>query len=75
MDIENFVSELREAIELDDDVQFGPDTVLKDLNEWDSLSVLTTMAMVSTNYNKVIEMEDIEKCDTVQSLFEAVKAK
>jgi len=43
---EKFLDSLKEALEVEDDETFTMDTNLKDLEEYDSLSVLVIVALV-----------------------------
>jgi len=48
---EKFLDSLKEALEVEDDETFTMDTNLKDLEEFDSLSVLVIVAMIDKKTN------------------------
>ena len=49
--------------------------MFKDLDEWSSLIALSVIAMVDEEYNITIKGDDIRNSDTIEDLFNAVKAK
>lgn len=52
---------------LDVDVEsINPDTVLTDLDEWDSVAYLSFMAMMDEEFDKEIKGAEIKKFVTVQ---------
>ncbi|MFZ1290145.1 MAG: hypothetical protein WAR79_08640 [Melioribacteraceae bacterium] len=76
MDINTFMQNFADAVE---DVQFNQLTEELDfkneLEQWDSLAVMTTLAMIDSEYNVILEGKDIEKCKTLRQLFDLVKSK
>ena len=69
---EEFLDSLKEALEVEDDETLTMDTNLKDLEEYDSLSVLVIVAMVDKKYKKQISSSDFEKVTTVSSLISLI---
>lgn len=45
---EEFLTEMQDVLQTEVDLSF--DTVLKDLEEWDSLSIMATMAFLDKNF-------------------------
>lgn len=70
-----FIGHLREAVELESSVELTAETILTDISGWDSLAILSIMAMAGTIYDKVIVMDDIERCKSVGDLFNALQAR
>jgi len=69
MKTEDFINELKEALEIEDeDQEITLETYLKDLEEYDSLSVLSIIAMIDNNFAKQISSSDFVKVTTVSSL-------
>jgi len=66
---EKFLDSLKEALEVEDDETFTMDTNLKDLEEFDSLSVLVIVAMID---KKQISSSDFEKVTTVNSIISLI---
>ena len=70
----DFINELRDALEIEDeDQEISLETNLKDLEEYDSLSVLSIIAMIDKNFGKQISSSDIVKVTTVNSLMELIR--
>ena len=73
MKIKDFISELKENLEVEDeDQEITLETNLKDLEEYDSLSVLSIIAMIDKNFSKQISSIDFIKITTVKSLIELI---
>ncbi len=68
-----FVDELKDALEIEDeDQEITLETNLKELEEYDSLSVLSIIAMIDKNFGKQIPSSDFIKVTTVSSLMELI---
>jgi len=73
MKTEDFINELKKALEIEDEDQgITLETNLKELEEYDSLSVLSIIAMIDKNFSKQIPSSDFEKVTTVSSLMELI---
>ena len=73
MKTEDFINELKDALEIEDeDQEITLETNLKDLEEYDSLSVLSIIAMIDKNFGKQIPSSDFSKVTTVSSLIESI---
>ena len=71
-----FIDELKDALEIEDkDQEITLETNLKDLEEYDSLSVLSIIAMIDKNFGKQIPSSDFIKVTTVSSLMELIGKK
>jgi len=69
---EEFLNSLKEILEIEDYETLTMDTNLKDLDEYDSLSVLVIVAMVDKKFKKQIASSDFEKVTTVNSLISVI---
>ena len=70
---EDFINELKDALEIEDeDQEINLETNLKELEEYDSLSVLSIIAMIDKNISKQIPSSDFLKITTVSSLMELI---
>jgi len=68
-----FIDELKDALEIEDeDLEITLETNLKDLEEYDSLSVLSIIAMIDKNFGKQISSADFAKVTTVSSLMDLI---
>jgi acyl carrier protein len=73
MKTEDFINELKDALEIEDeDQEITVKTYLKDLEEYDSLSVLSIIAMIDKNFSKQILSSDLVKVITVGNLIELI---
>ena len=71
MTIDEFIEELKETLELEN-VKLNGDTNLKDLEEYDSLSVLSIIAMIDEKFGKKLSGQDFQSITTVKSLMELI---
>ena len=67
----DFLKKLEEALELED-IELTTDTNLKDLEEYDSLSVLSIIAMIDEEIDKKIPGEKLQSITTVKSLMKLI---
>ena len=75
MELEKFVENFAEQFEETDAKEITASTVYKDIDEWSSLTALSILAMVVEEYEVALRGEDIENANTVEDLFNIVKAK
>lgn len=73
MKTEDFINELKDALEIEDeDQEITLETDLRYVEEYDSLSVLAIIAMIDKNFGKQIPSSDFSKITTVSSLMELI---
>jgi acyl carrier protein len=73
MNIDEFILKIEEEF---DDITPGtlkPESKFRDAVEWNSVNALIFIALISNEYDVVINGNDIEKAYTVLDLFEIVK--
>jgi acyl carrier protein len=70
--MEHFYEKLAEILEVD---AINASDVLADFPEWDSLSVLSAIAMVNRDYHVSLTAAEVRNCGTAQLLLELVKQK
>ena len=76
MQVDTFISNLREQYELlEDDVVITQDTKFKDLEDWDSLVALSVIAMADDEYEVTLTGDDIRSVSTVKELYDLVQTK
>lgn len=71
MKIYEFIEKLKETLELED-MELTEDTNLKYLGEYDSLSVLSIIAMIDENFGKQLSAQQFSDVTTVRSLIEKI---
>ena len=72
MNLEKFIEDFEEAVE---DVEAGSlcgETKYKGLDAWDSLAILTVIAMVDAEYNVRLKADALKTCETLLELFAVV---
>ena len=75
MELNEFISNFANQFDETDASEIKADTVFKELDEWSSLIALSVIAMVDEEYDVTIKGDDIRNSNTVEDLFNAVKAK
>ena len=73
VDLDQKMALLADLFELDVD-EFTPDTVLDDLEEWDSLAAISYVVMMDEEFNKVADPNDIKQFETVQDILDSMAA-
>lgn len=68
--MEKFIERIVEM--LDTDRIIDQNTLLSDIEEWDSLSVISFLAMVDIKYQKVMSEDDVIKAKSIQDLYNLV---
>jgi len=75
MEIKEFIENFADQFDDTDAGEFTPTTVFKDLDEWSSLIALSIIAMVDEEYDITLKGDDIRNSNTIEDLFNIVKAK
>jgi acyl carrier protein len=69
---EKFINDLKDALEIEDEIDIRMDTNLKNLEVYDSLSVLVIVAMVGKIFGKQISSSDFKNITTIRNLIELI---
>ena len=69
--MKQFLEKMTDILECEQEVTM--ETVLADLEEWDSLSLVSFMAMANAAYGKKVIPADVKMAKTVADLYELVK--
>ncbi|MDR2085181.1 MAG: phosphopantetheine-binding protein [Bacteroidales bacterium] len=69
--MEKIYEELAELLEVDN---INDDDVLKEFEAWDSLTILSIIALASENYNKTLLAKDINGAENVGNLIALITA-
>jgi acyl carrier protein len=72
MEKEEFIKRLKEVLEIKDSIIITESTNLKDIEGYDSLSVLSIIAMIDEYYQKKLPGSTFESLTTVSSLMEKI---
>ena len=71
--IDNFIALLADALEKEKSAVAMKDE-FRNYEEWDSLAVLSLIAMIKQNYNITIPRKDFDELKTVSELYEYIQA-
>lgn len=69
MTLEEKLALIAETLDTDK-ANIKPEVELKTLDEWDSMGVISTIAMLDKKYNKVLNAEQIDQLKTVQDILD-----
>jgi acyl carrier protein len=72
MSIEKFVIDFANAVEVDPE-SIDSTTVFKDLDNWDSMAVLTVIAMIDDEYKKSIGGDALNQAKTISDLWAIIQ--
>ena len=75
MDINAFIQEFEASIEGLGPGSVTPETRFQDLDQWDSLAVLTTIAMADAAFEVELTANEILACTTIRDLADLVEKK
>ena len=67
-----FLTNMKESI-LDTEIEISMDTPLKDVDEWDSLSVVDFIAMANVALGKSIGRDSVIKAESFTDLYKLIK--
>lgn len=74
MNIQEFINKFAEMLEIEDVDSLTPETEFRDLDEWSSISVMEFIAFADENYGKQVGDVHIKSCQTIQDLYNLMKA-
>ena len=72
--IDNFIALFADALEKEKSAVAINDE-FRNYKEWDSLAVLSLIAMIKQNYNITIPRKDFDELNTVSELYEYIQAR
>ena len=75
MKIEDFIARLEEEYEDLAPGSLSPDSIFREVFEWNSINALILIAMVKTEYDVAINAEDIASSKTVADLYRIIEGR
>ena len=66
--MDNFINLFKETLEIEE-MDVTKDLKFRDLEEWDSLAVLSVLAMINEEYDITIARNKFEKVNTIEELY------
>ena len=74
MEIKEFIENFADIFDDTDTSTFTPQTKFRELDEWTSMLALSTMAMVSDEYDVELTAEEMRSANTIEDLFNVTKS-
>lgn len=71
MNIVSFLRDVEEELEIES-VVLEKGTVLKDLEDWDSIAILTMIAYIDSNFGKRFKSSEFQKLATIEDLINLI---
>jgi acyl carrier protein len=71
---EQFINKFKEILEITHE-EISLDTKFRDLENWDSLSFLSVLAMLDEEFDVLIEGNDFRKLVTIEDLINEIRKK
>ena len=68
LSIKEFIDKVTEALEIEDE-DVRPETNIREFSKWSSMNALILIAMFETDFDTTLTGEDLQKCNTVQDLY------
>lgn len=73
MDMQDFIEKFAEAIEVESVDDLKEDTKFRELDEWNSLAVLSVIAMLDEEYGVQIENADFKKLEMIGDIVQFIE--
>ena len=73
MDTAQFLELMQDTLDLETELTL--DVKFRDLDEWDSLAYLSTIAMIDDEYDVVINANEFKTLETLGDIAKAIEAK
>ena len=68
---DTFIDKMADILDAEDEISL--DTNLSDLEEWDSLSIVSCIAMANAACDKKVEVKRVREAVTIQDLYDLLK--
>ena len=68
---DTFIEKMADILDAEDEISL--DTNLSDLEEWDSLSIVSYIAMANAACDKKVEVKRVREAVTIQDLYDLLK--
>lgn len=73
--IEEFIQKLELEFEAINPGTLKPESVLRESMEWNSVNALILIAMVNTEYDVILNADDLRSIVTVDDIFQIIKTR
>ena len=68
---DDFLERMAEILDAEDEISL--DMNLSELEEWDSLSIVSYVAMANANCGKKVDIKKVREAVTIQNLYDLLK--
>ena len=75
METETFLNFFLESLELEEAEDLTMGTLLSDIEEWDSIGILSLIAAADEEYEVDLDPQDLESAVTVEDIFKLLSSK
>ncbi|HZK94659.1 MAG TPA: acyl carrier protein [Prolixibacteraceae bacterium] len=75
MNLNEFVKAFASEFENTSEDLFTPKTIFKQLDEWDSLTVLSIIALADEEFNVRITSQDLRDCNSIEDTYNLISSK
>lgn len=75
MNLSEFIENFKDILDEPELVELTENTSFKDIDEWDSLTNLSLIAMIDSEYNVNLNSDDINNSETILDLVNLIKSK
>ena len=69
--MEQFIEKMVDMLDSEEEITM--ETVLDELDEWDSLSFVSFLAMANAAYGKKLNASEVKSAETIADLYELIK--
>lgn len=66
MNKEDFLRKMQDILQTEEELSF--ETILDDMEEWDSLSAISTVAFLDSNFDTKITVNDLKEVKTIADI-------
>lgn len=74
MEIKDFIENFASNFDDTDMASFTPQTKFRELDGWTSMIALSTMAMISEEYDVELTADEMRRAQTIEDLFNITKS-
>lgn len=71
--IDDFIKEFMSLLDSTNHIKITPETKFRDLDDWSSLLAIDLVAVAEKGFHTTFDMSELNKCDTIQDLYEIIK--
>lgn len=69
------IAKFADVIECEHPDELTPDTVLKDIDEWDSMAMISVITMLATKFNKTLTYGELKSLTLVSDVLAMMETK